>query len=79
MKWLVYGSKGWIGSFFCDYVSNHFPDIELVFPSSRAEDIEGVTHDLDQIQPDRVISFIGRTSGPGLSRALWDLQEPAMF
>lgn len=67
MKWLIYGHQGWIGSYFCKYIQENFPQIELVFPSSRAEDLEGIEKDLDHFKPDRVLSFIGRTSGPGFS------------
>lgn len=65
MKWLIYGHQGWIGSYFCDYMKQNFSQIELVYPFSRADSIEGVSSDLNKIQPDRVLSFIGRTSGPG--------------
>jgi 3,5-epimerase/4-reductase len=65
MKWLIYGHKGWIGSIFCDYVKENFKEIFLVYPSSRADDIDGIYADLDQLKPTNVISFIGRTSGPG--------------
>jgi len=67
MKWLIYGHKGWIGSYFCNYVKQKFSDVELVYPTSRADNIQNVSEDLDQINPDRVISFIGRTSGPGFN------------
>lgn len=65
MKWLIYGQKGWIGGIFCDFMTLNFPDIELIYPSSRADDIEGIVKDLESNKPDRVLSFIGRTSGPG--------------
>lgn len=65
MKWLIYGQKGWIGSIFCNFMALNFSDIQLIYPTSRANDIEGIVKDLDETQPDRVLSFIGRTSGPG--------------
>jgi len=37
----------------------------LILPESRVDDLEMVTKDLEEYQPDRVISLIGRTSGPG--------------
>ncbi|MEM0354168.1 MAG: NAD-dependent epimerase/dehydratase family protein [Thermoplasmata archaeon] len=67
MRFLVYGHNGWIGSYFCNYVRNNFGNIELFFPRTRADDIEGVRIDLDEYLPDRVLSFIGRTSGPGFN------------
>lgn len=67
MKLLIYGHLGWIGSYFCNYVRNNFTNIELLFPRTRADDMEGVQTDLDEYLPDRVLSFIGRTSGPGFN------------
>jgi len=61
-SWLIYGHQGWIGGYFC----SHPPEgVTLLFPSSRADDPEGVQADLDRLKPDRVLSFIGRTGGPG--------------
>lgn len=65
MKWLIYGHQGWIGAYFCNFLKENHHQIELVSPSSRADSIEGVIRDLDEFHPDRVLSFIGRTSGPG--------------
>lgn len=65
MKWLIYGSQGWIGSYFCDYLIKNCPEIDLIEPRSRADDLDGVQRDLDEYMPDRVLLFIGRTSGPG--------------
>jgi nucleoside-diphosphate-sugar epimerase len=65
MRWLIYGAQGWIGSYFVSYVKAKYPNITLLEPSHRADDIEGVRKDLDELDPDRVVSFIGRTSGPG--------------
>lgn len=67
MKWLIYGHKGWIGTYFIKFIQKTYPDIELVFPTSRADDIEGVKQDLLLNNPDRVLSFIGRTSGTGFN------------
>jgi nucleoside-diphosphate-sugar epimerase len=67
MKWLIYGHKGWIGSFFINFLRRDYSDIEIVYPSSRVEDIDNVSKDLDEYKPDRVLSFIGRTSGPGFN------------
>ena len=30
MKWLIYGSRGWIGSYFCNFIKGSFPEIQLV-------------------------------------------------
>ena len=62
--WLVYGHQGWIGNYFCSNFPSNL-NVKLVFPTSRADDIDGVAIDLDHLKPNRVISFIGRTGGPG--------------
>ena len=68
MKWLIYGHRGWIGTYFCNFVKdNNYPTIDLITTDSRVENIEDVKKDLDSIKPDRVISFVGRTSGPGFT------------
>lgn len=67
MKWLVYGRQGWIGSYFCDELIKKHPEITILAPRSRADHLEGVRRDLDELQPDRVLLFIGRTSGPGVN------------
>lgn len=70
MKWLVYGHRGWIGTYFCDFIKNKqlfYPTIEIITTNTRVECIEDVKKDLNEIKPDRVISFIGRTSGPGFT------------
>lgn len=61
----MYGAHGWLGSQFREYLKQHHPEISILIPSSRADDLEGVCSDLDTLRPDRVICFIGRTTGPG--------------
>ena len=65
MRWLIYGHRGWIGSYFCKYLAEHHPTIQILTPNSRADSVDGVIDDINSLEPDRVISFIGRTSGPG--------------
>lgn len=65
MRWLIYGAKGFIGSYFVSYLKEQHPDIIILEPTYRGDDIEGIRKDLDDLKPDRVISFIGRTFGPG--------------
>lgn len=67
MKWLIYGHKGWIGSYVCDFIIKNYPDIELIFPRHRVDKPQEVLCDIDTAKPDRVLSFIGRTSGPGFN------------
>ena len=61
-SWLIYGAQGWIGNYFCSQLK-----CKILQPTSRADDPEGVAKDLDNLKPNRVLSFIGRTSGPGCS------------
>lgn len=63
MKWLVFGLNGWLGG----YVGKILKDMneEVVGAKSRADDEEAVEKELLDIKPDRVISLIGRTYGPG--------------
>lgn len=66
MRVLVYGYKGWIGSYFCEKIEQHYPDDELIYPKNeRVEDYTVVREEIAAIKPDRVLCFIGRTSGPG--------------
>lgn len=59
-KWLIYGSRGWIGKQFIEFISK---DIEIIEGKVRcnSQDLE---REIKEVKPDRVISFIGRTSGP---------------
>ncbi len=63
MKILVYGSKGWIGSMFLNILNNH----DFVCGEARVDNYEDVTREIETIKPTHVVSFIGRTHGPGFS------------
>lgn len=68
MKILVYGHKGWIGTQFCQLVSN-IEDCTVIKASSspgKDNDIK-VIEELNLYQPTHVALFIGRTNGPGCS------------
>ena len=66
MKWLVYGSKGWIGSALVKILESlHIPDNHVYHGESRVNDLNSVEEEIKKIAPDRVLSLIGRTSGPG--------------
>lgn len=62
MRVLIYGHKGWIGGQFLDLLTAD-ADIEVLYPTSRAEDLDGIERDVVEQQPTHVVSFIGRTHG----------------
>jgi len=63
LKWLIYGGNGWIGSQVCQILKDQG---EIVICSEvRADNANKVEKEIILISPDRVLSFIGRTSGPG--------------
>lgn len=64
-KWLVFGSKGWIGEKVLNYIADR-GDV-AVCATARADDPEEVAKEFDLHQPDQVVCTIGRTHGPGFS------------
>ncbi len=65
MNVLVYGSKGWIGQMFTKLLEDH--DIFYNDGTSRVNNIDDIRNELEYFQPSHVVSFIGRTHGPGFS------------
>jgi 3,5-epimerase/4-reductase len=65
MKVLVFGSKGWIGGQFMELLkkSPH----QVIETKVRADNEKAVAELLNSTKPTHVISFIGRTHGPGYS------------
>ena len=76
MKLLIYGSKGWIGSQFVKYLlgdktktefsltnKEKLKDLIIYKGNSRLNDLESVEKEINNIKPDNIISFIGRTHG----------------
>ncbi len=63
MKVLVFGAKGWIGSMFVNLLKE--ANINYKCSESRADNIDDVKLELFEYEPTHVISFIGRTHGPG--------------
>ena len=61
MKILIYGSKGWIGSQFTDLLK--IKKINFIASQCRANNINNVRSEINDIKPTHVISFIGRTHG----------------
>lgn len=67
MKFLIFGGKGWIGSYFCDYVKDTNPKIEIIQASSRADNEVAVENEVVLYEPDNILSFVGRTRGENYS------------
>jgi len=67
LKWLVYGHKGWIGGQVLEALAQHRPQDQVLLAAARADDEQAVEQELLSLRPDRVISLIGRTHGPGFS------------
>lgn len=65
MKIVFFGSRGWIASYFLPLLIEN--GHEIVHPDIRADDTDAVKELLKNEQPDRVISFIGRTHGEGIN------------
>lgn len=63
MKFLIYGSNGWIGQQLISLLDNQFPEIQYICGTSRLNDKKSLAEELDSIQPTHVISFTGRTHG----------------
>jgi len=60
---LFYGSKGWIGGLFLEYLKRSHPEIKLVKGRSRIENKTGILAELGVYKPTHIISFTGRTHG----------------
>ena len=61
MKVIIYGSLGWIGTQFRDFLSKQ--NINYMIGTSRVEDIKSVKEEILRKNISHVISFIGRTHG----------------
>lgn len=63
--WLIYGGKGWIGSQFIHYVNQLYPNVNVVYGTSRCDDFYGVFDEINNCpELERVICMIGRTTDP---------------
>lgn len=65
MKWVVYGTRGWIGKQVTDIL--HKNGEEVIAVTTRADNVHDVEKALVEHKPDRVVCLIGRTHGPGYS------------
>lgn len=61
MKILFFGSRGWIGKQFGDYLNLH--GITYISTDVRADDEKAVEEEIKLYSPTHIISFIGRTHG----------------
>jgi len=61
MKFLLYGTKGWIGQKFLKYLQDEGNDV--VIGVSRVDNINDLEQEIKIVQPTHVISTIGRTHG----------------
>ncbi len=60
---LFYGSKGWIGGLFTDYIKKNHPDITIFHGKSRLQNKLDLLVEINAINPTHIISFTGRTHG----------------
>ena len=62
MKYLIWGSNGWIGSMVCKLL--HEQKHEVITAYSRLEDLSGMLQELRDVDPDRVLNTAGITGRP---------------
>ena len=60
-KILIYGSEGWIGRQFCDYLDSI--GIKYFKGNERLENEKELENEILKIQPNNIIGFTGRTHG----------------
>ena len=65
MKVLVYGSQGWIGQQVINELKKQ--NINFIEGFQRAENTNDLEKEILEINPTHIMSFIGRTHGPGYS------------
>jgi 3,5-epimerase/4-reductase len=73
MKLLIFGSKGWIGRQFCDYLDTN--NILYIESDSRADNEKDVEKEINEYKPTNIVSFIGRTYG-GTFNTIDYLEQP---
>jgi dTDP-4-dehydrorhamnose reductase len=61
MKILFFGSRGWIGKQFCEYLTQN--NINYIETDIRADNEKDVEKEIINLNPTHIISFIGRTHG----------------
>lgn len=63
MKIIVFGHQGWIGEQIIAVLKAQ--EFEVITPMERADDVDAINALLTKESPDRVLSCLGRTRGPG--------------
>lgn len=63
MKWLLYGMRGWIGGQLAEILESQGETV--IQGKSRINNYDDTCKEIEEVQPDRVVSTVGRTSGPG--------------
>jgi len=63
MRWLIYGSRGWIGGQVINLLTQM--NETVIEAQSRANDYLSTYHEIDLTKPDRIMCLIGRTYGQG--------------
>jgi 3,5-epimerase/4-reductase len=61
MKWLIYGHKGWIGSYIVDILNKQKETV--ILGCARVNNYDDVEKEIKETTPDRIITTTGRTSG----------------
>jgi dTDP-4-dehydrorhamnose reductase len=59
---LIYGSKGWIGGMFINFLKENHKDIKIIEGTARIDN-QSVYSEIVNAKPTNVISFTGRTHG----------------
>lgn len=73
MKVLFYGSRGWIGKQFVEYLNDN--NVNYIEANARADDENAVENEVIRYSPTHIISFIGRTYG-GKYNTIDYLEQP---
>jgi 3,5-epimerase/4-reductase len=60
---LFYGSKGWIGGLFLDFISKNYPHIKVINGKSRIDNKTDLIIEINVYKPTHIVSFTGRTHG----------------
>lgn len=65
MKVLIFGSKGWIGEMLKEVWKKSYPEDKIIESSSRVDYFtqKEVEKEILEVNPDRVVCLLGRTSG----------------